>query len=152
MSFAGRLYQFAFAIALAVAVLLPIDKDFRRVGDDFPFSFYPMFAGARPTRERPIYAVGVWPEGREAYITTGRWSTGGFNEGRTQLANAVRNGTDAKMRFCRRIAGNIARSRTFAGAAHVEIRQASIDRAEWFLNGKVATQARSLARCPVGAP
>lgn len=149
MSRAGRLYQWASMLLVGVCLLLPLDKRFRKPHDDFPLSWYPMFASKRPDLEKPIYAVATWADGHEAKITTGTWTTGGFNEGRTQLANAVKQGKAPAERFCQRIAKGVKGRSSFKGAERVEIRFAKIRKEDWFLNGKVPTEARLIVGCRV---
>ena len=74
MSAAGRIYQWAGMFIVGVCLLLPLDTRFRKPHDDFPLSWYPMFASKRPDLETPVYAVAIWPDGHEAKITTGTWT------------------------------------------------------------------------------
>ncbi len=149
MSAAGRIYQWAGMFIVGVCLLLPLDTRFRKPHDDFPLSWYPMFASKRPDLESPVYAVAIWPDGHEAKITTGTWTTGGFNEGRTQLANAVKQGKEASERFCQRIVKGMRGRSSFKGAERVEIRIAKIRKEDWFLEEKVPEKVRVLRGCQV---
>lgn len=98
-------------VVLCVAVLLPVHEDFRGPrGDDFPFSWYPMFSRPRPDPEWSHYVVGRTASGERVLIPSWYYVKGSMNQARRQLDHLVREPRTA-METCERAAKKIARSR-----------------------------------------
>lgn len=136
-------------VVTLLAVLTPLNPSWRgREKDSFPLSWYPMFSKERPEFETPTYAVGVKEDGSRVRLDVSLWTTGGFNQGREMLAEAVRSGVDARTRFCERVAHAAGRKRR--GVVEVRLVKGTYDRRAFFLEGdQVPLRERVLARCPV---
>ncbi len=98
-------------VVLCVAVLLPVHEDFRGIrGDEFPFSWYPMFSRPRPDPEWSHYVVGNTPSGERVLIPSWYYVKGSMNQARRQLDHLVRTPRTA-METCERAAKRVAKSR-----------------------------------------
>ena len=107
------------------AVLSPIVQGFReKPRDDFPLSWFPMFAAARPDLEKPVYAVALG-RGERAFVPSYYWSAGGFNQGASQLIRAASAGPKKLRPLCERIADAVAKRppRGIAAPSRVDIRR-----------------------------
>jgi len=98
-------------IGFCVAVASPIERNFnrRRASDGYPLSWYPMFSGLRTNTLKTKYMYGLGEDGRHYMIPYTHWARGGFNQGRTQLGDAIRAGRKASMRKCEKVAQRLAK-------------------------------------------
>ncbi len=151
----GRIYAIAVSILLCGAVLAPIRQGFLpEPQDDFPLSWYPMFARPRPAQERPIYVVAADADGARHKVPQTFWTSGGFNQGATQLIRSAAAGDSLLAPLCGRIAARIAqragRDPELAAAVEVRVLKGRYDRARWFRDGDHAPiQEVTLTRCRV---
>jgi hypothetical protein len=104
-----RLGATVWTVLVCGAVLSPIVQGFRdKPRDDFPLSWFPMFAAARPDLEKPVYAVALGG-GEHAFVPSYYWSAGGFNQGASQLIRVAAAGPTKLRPLCERIAGAVAK-------------------------------------------
>lgn len=138
---------------ICLAVLSPIRQGFAaRPVDDFPLSWFPMFARPRPELESPVYAVAVEPNGARHKLVQSWWTSGGFNQGATQMLRAASSGQAALDEMCGRIAKKVARKRLpeHAAVTEVHILKGSYSREAYFRDGdRAPVRERRLARCPL---
>lgn len=98
-------------IGFCVAVASPIERNFnrRRGPDGYPLSWYPMFSGLRKDTLKTKYMYGLGEDGRRYMIPYTYWARGGFNQGRSQLGAAIREGRAASMKKCEKVAARLAK-------------------------------------------
>lgn len=144
-----RAWPWTVIVVTVLAVLTPLNPDWRgRQKDSFPLSWYPMFSKERPEHETPLYAVGLREDGSRAYLDVSLWTTGGFNQGREMLADAVREGTSRRQEFCARIAKAAAKKRK--KVVEVRLVRGTFDRRRFFVDGDhQPLREKVLASCPV---
>jgi hypothetical protein len=135
-------------------VLSPIVQGFRETSrDDFPLSWFPMFARARPAVETPVYAVAIGG-GERAPIGWRYWGHGGFNQGASQLIVAAGAGKRVLVPLCQRIATAVAKAppRGIAAPSEVRILRGDYALATYFGAGDpTPIRERVLVSCPVRA-
>jgi hypothetical protein len=134
------------------AVLSPIVQGFReKPRDDFPLSWFPMFAAARPELETPVYAVAVGG-GEHAYVASRYWTSGGFNQGASQLIRAAAGGTPKLRPLCERIAAAVAKRppRGVTAPTELQIRRGTYSLQTFFgENDRTPIREVLLVKCPV---
>lgn len=151
-----RIYATLFSVIVAAAMFIPLNPDWRGTyGDNFPLSWYPMFASRRPAVERINYVIGLTPEGSHP-VDVSWWSSGGFNQGRSQLDTAIRKqGRAAEgpaSELCQRIARKLGRRRSgwASTVTEVEFRRGTFRRERWFGEGdRTPDSDRLVLRCTV---
>lgn len=150
-----RVRAAVWTVLVCGAVLSPVVQGFRdKPKDDFPLSWFPMFARARPEVETPVYAVAIG-EGERTPVGVQYWTSGGFNQGATQMLLAARGGPSALRPLCERIAMKVARSplRGVPPSTEIRILRGWYSRATYFGEGDTKpTREVVLASCPVPAP
>jgi hypothetical protein len=150
-----RLRATVWTVVVCGTVLSPIVQGFRdRPFDDFPLSWFPMFARPRPDVETPVYAVAVGGQGKRTAVGVQYWTSGGFNQGATQMLLAARQGRDALDPLCERIAAKVARRPLPDVPAPTEILilRGWYSRDKYFGEGDTRPDHESvLAKCPVPA-
>lgn len=138
---------------ICLTVLSPIRQGFAaRPVDDFPLSWFPMFARPRPELESPVYAVAVEPGGARHKLVQSWWTSGGFNQGATQMLRAASSGQGALDEMCARIAKKVARKRLpeHTAVTEIHILKGSYSREAYFRDGDhTPVRERRLARCPL---
>lgn len=144
------------SVALCAVVISPIRQGFaEKPVDDFPLSWFPMFARPRPEVESPVYAVAIEASGARHKLTQSWWTSGGFNQGATQMIRAAADGQAALDEMCARIAKKV-RRRALTEHAQVEevhIYKGSYSREAYFRDGdRAPIRERRLARCSLPAP
>ena len=120
------------------AVLSPIVQGFLdEPHDDFPLSWFPMFAAARPDIEKPVYAVAIGG-GEHAFVPAHYWTAGGFNQGAWQMLDAAAAGPTKLRPLCERIARAVAKRplRGVSGAGEVQIRRGTYSLETFFGAGE----------------
>ena len=144
------------SVALCAVVLSPIRQGFAaKPVDDFPLSWFPMFARPRPEVESPVYAVAVEPSGARHKLSQSWWTSGGFNQGATQMIRAAAAGQAALDEMCARIAKKVQRKARpeHVQVAEVHIYKGSYSREAYFRdNNRAPIRERRLARCALPAP
>jgi hypothetical protein len=143
------------ATIVCAAVLSPIVQGFReKPRDDFPLSWFPMFAKARPELEKPVYAVAIGA-GEEAYVASRYWTSGGFNQGASQLIRAASAGSQKLRPLCERIAKGVAKRapRGVTAPTEVQIRRGTYSLVTFFGDGdRKPIRESVLVSCPVTKP
>lgn len=149
----SRLYATVVSVVLCGAVFSPVVQGFReKPFDDFPLSWYPMFARPRAKIETPVYVVGVDADGTRHKVGHRYWTAGGFNQGATQLLTARREGDDALDPLCTRIAARVGKERRgeLATPTEIHILTGKFSRETYFRDGDHTPMSeRVLTRCPV---
>lgn len=149
-------YSIAVTVLVCGAVLSPIYQGFLPDPvDDFPLSWYPMFARPRPELEHPVYVVAVDPDGTRHKVGQAWWTSGGFNQGATQLIQAANAGDSRTIPLCARIATRIGRRRPaeYEAATEIRILEGAYSRERWFRDGDHTPEREKVVqRCPIGAP
>jgi hypothetical protein len=148
----NRLGATVWTAVVCGAVLSPIVQGFRDTPhDDFPLSWFPMFAAARPDIEKPVYAVAIGGGGR-AFVPSHYWTAGGFNQGAFQLLHAASVGPTKLRPLCERIARAVAKRplRGVSEPAEVQIRRGAYSLETFFGAGDSTPIWESvLVSCPV---
>ena len=151
-----RTYPLLVTLLVCGAVLSPIAENFKEPPrDDFPLSWYPMFARPRPTWETPVYVVGVDPDGKRQKLSQVWWTAGGFNQGATQLIQAAQAGKSKLAPLCERIAKKVAKKKSpeLEGVVEVAILRGKYSLDRWFREGNHQPEREEeLQRCTVERP
>lgn len=151
-----RAYAILVTLLVCGAVLSPIVEGFKASPhDDFPLSWYPMFARPRPKWETPVYVVGVDAMGNRQKLSQQWWTAGGFNQGATQLIQAAQAGKEKLAPLCERIASKVARKKLpeLAGVVEVVILRGRYSLESWFGEGNRKPEREDeLQRCAVVRP
>ena len=147
-----RLGATMWTVLVCGAVLSPIVQGFRdKPRDDFPLSWFPMFAKARPELETPVYAVALGGTA-QAYVASRYWTSGGFNQGASQLIRAAAGGAEQLRPLCERIADAVAKRppRGVTAPTELQIRRGTYSLQTFFGDGDT-TPIREvlLVKCPV---
>jgi len=146
-----RLGATVWTVLVCGAVLSPIVQSFRDTPrDDFPLSWFPMFAAARPEVEKPVYAVAVGGT-EQAFVASRYWTSGGFNQGASQLIRAASR-SGALRPLCERIAGAVAKKppRGVSAPTEVQIRRGWYSLQTFFgENDRTPIREVVLVTCPV---
>jgi hypothetical protein len=148
----NRLGATVWSVVVCGAVLSPIVQGFRDTPrDDFPLSWFPMFAAARPAIEKPVYAVAIGG-GEHAFVPSHYWTAGGFNQGAFQLLDAASVGPTKLRPLCERIARAVAKRppRGVSSPGEVEIRRGAYSLETFFGAGDSTPISETvLVSCPV---
>ncbi len=126
---------------LCLAVLSPmVPWDNGKRHDDYPLSWYPMFRGVRPERERIVWVRATLADGTTRRVSYRYWTPGGLSEGGRHLERAVKEGDAAA--FCERLAEEFGeRTRGWASrATTVEIVRSTFVLADYFADEKSAAR------------
>jgi hypothetical protein len=149
----NRLHASLLSLVVCGVVLSPIRQGFSSAPvDDFPLSWFPMFARARPAIETPVYVVAQDAAGTRQKVPQSYWTSGGFNQGATQLLTAARGGKDAVDPLCKRIAKKIGATRDplYAEATEVRILRGRYSKETYFGEGDHTPERETvLVACPV---
>jgi hypothetical protein len=140
----------ALGVVLVVAVLSPIVQNWRRTPvDRFPLSYYPMFSEARGDTGRFNYVVGYDARGQRERIHYSVMGSGGLNQIRRQLQDAIEDGRTA--RLCQSIAAEIARrpGRRYSDVVRVDVVTGTYRYADYFTGNKTPLDEQVRATCPV---
>jgi hypothetical protein len=105
--------------------------------DDFPLSWFPMFSKPRPEYETPIYVVALDADGARHKVSQRYWTSGGFNQGATQLIKTSKKGKDALREMCERIAKKVGSSKVsdYRASTGISIFKGVYSRESWFRDG-----------------
>jgi hypothetical protein len=144
-------------VGFVVAVASPVERNFNRRSDTdgYPLSWYPMFSGRRSDTLRVNYMYGLGAEGKRYKIRYNYWARGGFNQGRSQLAKALRKGRKATMAKCEAVAARLAkRKRGWPSRVQtVRVAKGRYDVNEFFVKGNREPMREIVkAECPVLRP
>jgi hypothetical protein len=141
-------------IVVCGVVVSPVVQGFRDAPrDDFPLSWFPMFARARPDVETPVYAVAIGG-GQRVAVGVRYWTSGGFNQGATQMLLAAAAGSSALRPLCERIAAEVGKHPPAGIESPSEIRilRGSYSRETYFRDGDSKPMREDvLTTCPVAA-
>jgi hypothetical protein len=138
------------SVLICGTVLSPVYQGFtEHPQDDFPLSWFPMFARPRPETEKPVYVVAVEADGTQHKVGQNWWTSGGFNQGATQLLSAAQNGEGALKDMCIHIAKRIRqRPKMYAFAKEIHILKGEFSREAYFREGQHAPmRVQTLYRC-----
>ncbi|MDP2315734.1 MAG: hypothetical protein Q8P41_22745 [Pseudomonadota bacterium] len=151
----NRLYATVVSLLVCGAVLSPLREGFSDAPkDDFPLSWFPMFARPRAAEETPVYVVAVEAAGARHKVPQTFWTSGGFNQGATQLLTARRAGAKALEPLCTRVAEKVGRSRRKEYAETVEVRilRGRYSRETFFRDGdRTPLDEKTLTTCAIPA-
>ncbi len=141
------------SLVVCGTVFSPVREGFReRPKDDFPLSWFPMFARKRPAVETPVYVVAIDASGARAKVAQNFWTSGGFNQGATQLLSAGRAGPAVLNSLCVRVARNVARSRRpeLVHAEKLQILRGRYSRETFFgEDDRTPIDEKTLATCTI---
>lgn len=148
-----RLYAAIVSLLVCGTVLSPVTEGFKdKPRDDFPLSWYPMFARPRAAEETPVYVVAVDAEGARHKVPQTYWTSGGFNQGATQLLTARREGASKLEPLCVRIAERVGQSRRkeYRDTVEVRILRGHYSREKFFRDGDTSPlREKTLTRCMI---
>lgn len=151
-----RVYAILVTLLVCGVVLSPITQGFRASPrDDFPLSWYPMFARPRPKWETPVYVIGLKSDGSRQKLSQQWWTAGGFNQGATQLIQAAQAGKSALEPLCTRIATKVGKKKSaeLEGVVEVAILRGKYSLDRWFREGDHRPEREEeLQRCTVERP
>ncbi|MES2638361.1 MAG: hypothetical protein V4850_02735 [Myxococcota bacterium] len=149
----NRLSATVVSLLVCGVVLSPVRQGYVEAPkDDFPLSWFPMFARPRAEEETPVYVVAVDPAGARHKVPQTYWTSGGFNQGATQLLSARRAGKAALVPLCERIAKKVGQSRReeYAQAVNVQILRGRFSRESYFRDGDTTPISEStLTTCAI---
>lgn len=140
----------ALMAGLVISVLLPVHEDFRgEHGDEFPFSWYPMFSRPRPKLEPVHYVIGLTSDGSRRIIHSRLYVRGGMNQARRQLDRLVRKRKTARA-TCEKAAESIATRRAFDAVVEVRVVRGFYDMEKYFSKrDKLPEKENVIATCRV---
>jgi len=139
-----RLWSYAFAAALVIAVLWPLAGDPR--GDSFPFSTFPMFSGRQSPEATIPHAIAINPQGERSVLPPQAVANDEVIQAFETLRQAVRQGPEATARLCERAAGW---SSGREDAVRVEIVSDTYDAVRYFEGDKAPLATTVHATCEV---
>ncbi len=100
-----------FSFGLMFLLILPIKENFKKKPkDNFPFSYYPMFAVKRDSLYAVNYFVGYDAAGKRHLIPYDYIGTGGFNQVRRQINKTCKKGDTEKLN--QRVADKLAKCKS----------------------------------------
>jgi predicted DCC family thiol-disulfide oxidoreductase YuxK len=140
----------ALGALLLAATLAPVAQNWRPTPkDNFPFSYYPMFAAKRSETYSVNYIVGLDAQGQRHQIPHDFAGDGGFNQTRRQLGKLIR--TDQATTLCQTIAAAIAQQPgpPFSDIATVRLVTGTFRFADYFGANKTPLEERAHASCVV---
>jgi hypothetical protein len=140
----------AITAGLVVAVFLPVSPAFRgEHGDEFPFSWYPMFAHPRPSLETVYYVLGSGTGGQRRIVHAHYYLKGGMNQARRQIARLVREPRTTQ-ETCERAARRVASDQSLSDVKELRVVRGQFDMKKYFSErNKQPEREVTLARCPV---
>ena len=122
----------AILVGLVISVLLPVNEQFRGShGDEFPFSWYPMFSRPRPKLEPVHYVLGLSKDGTRHIIHSRYYVRGGMNQARRQLDRLAKKRKTARA-TCEKAAANVARRRSFDDLTELRVVRGYYDMEKYF--------------------
>ena len=145
----GKLLAATMSIVILIVVAMPVLENWRdRPRDDFPLSYYPMFAVDRPDQQRVTFLVGLDSRGGHRRLSYRYVGQGGMNQVRQQMSKLVNRGEAAKL--CETAAARVAR----AGGGLRDVRSVQVItgtfRMSDYFAGRTAPASESLrASCAV---
>jgi hypothetical protein len=148
----SRLYGSIVSLVVCLTVFSPVRQNFAEPPkDDFPLSWFPMFARPRPEYEKVDHVVGFDAEGKRYKVGHTWWTAGGFNQGSTQLRGIRKRGSAALEPFCARVAEKIAsRSSDLDAVTEIKIMYGTYSRERWFRYGeRKPLREKVVHSCPV---
>ncbi len=140
----------AIMLGLTISVFLPVSTEFRGThGDEFPFSWYPMFSAPRPKLERVHYVVGLTEEGERKIVHSRYYVKGGMNQARKQIDRLASKRSTAKA-TCEKAARNISRRRYYKDVVELRVVRGYYDMEKYFARReKLPEKEYVRARCRV---
>jgi hypothetical protein len=106
----SKLGASVFIFVLVALIMYPVKENWSaKPVDDFPFSYYPMFAKKRGKTYKIYHAVGYNAKGERHFIPYKMLGTGGFNQVRRQVSKRCKSKSgSAKLvaRVARRLGKN----------------------------------------------
>jgi len=135
-------------LGFVIAVFLPVSPQFRGDhGDEFPFSWYPMFSRPRPALEKAHYVLGLGENGERYIIHAKYYVKGGMNQARRQLDRLVRTRRTAQ-ETCDRAARNLVRRQRQAEVVELRVVRGFYDMEKYFSRRETLPEKEEvLARC-----
>jgi hypothetical protein len=99
-----------FIFVLAALIMYPVKENWAsKPVDDFPFSYYPMFAKKRGKTYKIYHAVGYNAKGERHFIPYKMLGTGGFNQVRRQVSKRCKSKT-ASVKLVNRAAKHLGKN------------------------------------------
>lgn len=147
-----RVYGGIVSLIVCAVVFSPVRQNWSDPPvDDFPLSWFPMFSAPRPALEAPEYVIGVDAAGKRYKVGQTWWTSGGFNQGSSQLRAIRKRGSKALGPFCERVAKKIAeRKSSLDPVVEVQVMHGRYSRERWFRDGDPTPESeRMVWRCPV---
>lgn len=135
----SKLSATVFSIGLMFLLILPIKENFKKKPkDNFPFSYYPMFAIKRDSLYDVNYFVGYDNNGGRHYIPHDYIGTGGFNQVRRQLNKKCKKGETDKV--TNRVAEKIAKTKSepYTDIKRIELVTGTFHLENYFFAGETA--------------
>jgi len=141
-------------LGFTVAVLYPGHRSFNRHSgpDGYPLSWYPMFSGKRDDTLKVTYMYALDAKGKRYTIPYNYWARGGFNQGRSQLRKAVRQGKKATIKKCEFVAERLAKKKSGwrSRVEKVRVAKGRFDVEQFFVEGNREPLRELIkAECPV---
>ena len=138
-----RAKAYALTLVLGAAVLLPAIPGL--MGDDFPISTYPMFSGRQSETATIARAEGVRVDGSATRLEPSLVANDEVIQAFETLRQAIRQGPEASLALCLRIAGKM------SADAYTEVRllAETYDVIEYFDSDKEPLASRVHASCEV---
>jgi hypothetical protein len=135
-------------LGLTVAVFLPVHPAFRgQYGDEFPFSWYPMFSRPRPELEPVHYMIGLTAEGEKIILHSRYYVKGGMNQARRQIDRLSKKRSTA-LETCERAARRIRRETKFRDLIELRVVRGFYDMRKYFeLRQRDPEREIIIARC-----
>jgi len=139
----------ALGALLMAATLAPVSQNWQpEPKDNFPFSYYPMFAAKRSETYHVNYIVGLDAHGKRHTIPHAFAGDGGFNQTRRQMDKLIR--TDRAATLCQTIVGELAQEGgpPFRDIATVQVVTGTFRFADYFGGNTAPLEERVQASCP----
>ncbi|HLB82725.1 MAG TPA: DCC1-like thiol-disulfide oxidoreductase family protein [Gemmatimonadales bacterium] len=139
----------ALGALLLSATIAPVAQNWQREPkDNFPFSYYPMFAAKRSETYHVNYIVGLDAHGKRHTIPHAFAGDGGFNQTRRQMDKLIR--TDRAATLCQTIVGELAQEGgpPFRDIATVQVVTGTFRFADYFGGNTAPLEERVQASCP----
>ncbi len=146
----GKGLATAFSILLMGAVAWPVVQNWQdKPKDNFPLSYYPMFAKKRSKEKRETYLLGLDPDGKRHSISYKYAGVGGLNQVRRQIRRTVKRGGAEQL--CQKVASNIVRKgkKRLADVVTVQIVSGTYSLDDYFSGDKAPITEEVSASCPV---
>ena len=146
----SKAFAAGFAVLLLLAVLSPIVENRRaRPHDDFPLSYFPMFADERSDAQSLHYVVGLDAAGNRLRVAHNYIAPGGMNQVRRQMNKLV--GQGKAREICAAASAEIARRRPRAlrEVTTLQVVTGTFGMSEYFSGNRAPISERVTATCRV---